>query len=94
MVQIMKLLLMHFHHHTVTPYFSGPHILRCTLLSDNLSLIIFDLNRTHIAEVTTHYVAKDWNYEVREEMDPEIASSRFLNIRPTFSFNKTSLLSH
>jgi hypothetical protein len=38
-----------------------------------------------------HYVAKRYKYNVREEMKPEIASSTFLHIRPTLSFNKTKL---
>jgi hypothetical protein len=57
-----------------------------------------DINFNHIALVAKHYMAKDCKYKVREEMEPAIASSRFLHVSPTLSFNRTklsiSLLSH
>jgi hypothetical protein len=87
----MKLLIMYVPHHTVTPYLSDPHTIRCILPSDNLSLITFYINLNRVAVVTMHYVAKGCRYNVREEMEPEIASSRFLYIRPTLPFNKTKL---
>jgi hypothetical protein len=80
MVQIMKLPIMHFLHLTVTPYLSDSHTIRRILASDNLILITFDINLNHIAVVTVHYVAKGCKYKVREEMELEIASSRFLHI--------------
>jgi hypothetical protein len=82
---------------TVIPYLSDAHIIDCILPSDNLSLITFDINLNHIAVVTMHCVANGSKYKVRE-VEPEIASSRFLHVRRTLSFNKTklnaSLLSH
>jgi hypothetical protein len=94
----MKLYIIHFPHHTVTLYLSDPQTTRCILPLENVNLITFDINHNRIALVTKHYVAKRCKYKVREEMEPEIASSKFLHIRLTLSFNKTklntSLLSH